>query len=86
MIILEKFNILLQNQCGEGKYPLISTVSNILNGITYSIRKSDEEQSDEDVPRVFTEEELKLEEEGANRAIQLGNGRPIDVDPNSWVK
>ena len=35
--------------------------------------------------RDFTEEELKLEEEGANRTIEIGFGRPILVDPNAWV-
>ena len=45
---------------------------------TFRPRGLDEE---EDVD--FTEEELKLEEEGANRASKIGNGRPINVDPNA---
>ena len=40
-----------------------------------------------DIWRQFTEEDLKLEEEdeGANRTIEIGFGRPLHVDPNTWV-
>ena len=80
-----KWNILLQNQCGEGKYPLITTVADILNPCIERNFLRRQSIPEEDEVRDFTEEELKLEEEGANRASKIGNGRPINVDPNAWV-
>ena len=81
------FENLLQNQCGgfgDDKYPLIKTVADIVNPCVkcnFIKRQSIEEEVE--VVRDFTEEELKLEEEGAKRASQIGNGRPVDVDPNA---
>ena len=79
------FENLLQNQCGgigDDKYPLIKTVADIVNPCVECnfIKRQLEEV---EVVRDFTEEELRLEEEGAKRASQIGNGRPVDVDPNA---
>ena len=64
---------------------MITTVADILNPSIERNFLRRQSIPEEDEVRDFTEEELKLEEEGANRASKIGNGRPINVDPNAWV-
>ena len=64
---------------------MITTVADILNPSIERNFLRRQSIPEEDEVRDFTEDELKLEEEGANRASKIGNGRPINVDPNAWV-
>ena len=60
---------------------MISTVAKIVNPCEPNCNKFTPRKSEPEL-LVLTEEELKLEEEGAKSAIQ-GNGRPVDVNPNA---